>query len=100
VFTECRLGGWVSNLLERYRRLSDDQRRRALASFIHRVTIDARDKFLDGRIELARQCNETVHRVSGFIAGHDLSSEDFVAGLLKNPRWAAELEASFSGAAE
>ena len=90
----------VFSVLERYRQLSDDQRRRAFARFIHRVTIDARDKFLDGRTELARQCNETVHRVSGFIAGPDLSSEGVIAGLLETPRWAAELAASFNASAE
>jgi|SRR6266568_1197800 len=44
-----------------------DERVRFLALYAHELTILARMHFKDGDWEAARQCNETVHRIVGYL---------------------------------
>lgn len=50
-----------------------------LATYASEITILARGHFADKNYELARQCNESVHRLSGY-----------VASLLRSPEAAAD----------
>jgi hypothetical protein len=50
------------------RRLTADALTRVLVDYCLQLTVSARAYFLEGNFERARQSNETIHRVLGFVA--------------------------------
>ncbi|WP_408890838.1 hypothetical protein ACJ2CR_11420 [Myxococcus faecalis] len=48
--------------------LPEERRPWFYLAYAHQVTIVAREHFLDARVERARRCNETLHRLTGHLA--------------------------------
>lgn len=80
--------------------MTKNQKRRFLVAYAHELTIVARMCFADGEVDGARLCNESVHRVLGYLctsARRDNSSEErtFIAMIAETALargWAVELQ--------
>lgn len=87
----------IELLVTRFRMMSDTQRREVLLSYLHELTILARAYFADSEFDRARLCNETVHRVTGFMLG-PLMGDDFLETLAVGARekgWFASFQRAF-----
>lgn len=51
------------------------QRQRFLTIYAHELTVLARVHLADGEWEAARQCNESLHRITGYLASSARSPE-------------------------
>src|SRR6188768_2185891 len=58
----------LNEVVARFLTLSVSQKQLFLATYASELTILARGHFLDKDYELARQCNESIHRITGHIA--------------------------------
>jgi hypothetical protein len=59
-----------------FREMTPFQKRNFLAAYAHELTIVARMHFADEEYELARQCNESLHRLTGYLASSSSRSPE------------------------
>jgi hypothetical protein len=62
--------------VEMFVAMSSGEKQRFLAVYAHEMTILAREYFLDGEVEGARSCNETIHKLMGFLMTSQSGSGD------------------------
>lgn len=95
----------VDDVKQMFLQMDAETAQRALAVYAHELTILARMHFTDGEVDRARECNESLHRVMGYLrmgTQDAMARESFigmVVDVAQRRGWTHILRQSFAEAA-
>lgn len=74
----------VDELKQMFLQLDAEAMKRALTVYGHELTILARMHFADGEVDRARECNESLHRVMGYLrmGAQDAQAHESFVGMV------------------